>query len=114
MTENYFLFWSLINRLITFSLFVYFQINLESYLSSGPDLTIEFMPNPSGTPRSYGPSSAFRLRYEFLDTSLGGAPLTSKASGPKAMPEPAALLQVQSKSCDRVYRFVILFSFRIQ
>lgn len=76
-------------------------------MSSGPDLTIEFMPNPSGAPHQYGPSSAFRLRYEFLDTSLGGAPLTSKASGPKAMPEPAALLQVQSKSCDRVYRFVI-------
>lgn len=71
-------------------------------------MTIEFMPNPSGTPHLYGPSSAFKLRYEFLDTMLGGAPLEpfSKVVGPKAMPEPAALLQTQSKSCNRVYRYV--------
>lgn len=74
-------------------------------------MTIEFMPNPSGAPHHYGPSSVFKLRYEFLDTSLGGAPLEpfSKASGPKAMPEPAALLQTQSKSCNRVYRYINLF-----
>lgn len=78
----------------------------ESYLSISPDMTIEFMPNPTGTPHLYGPSSAFKLRYEFLDTMLGGAPLElfPKATGPKAMPEPAALLQTQSKSCNRVYR----------
>lgn len=78
----------------------------ESYLSTGSDLTIEYFPNPTGTTRLYGPSSAFKLRYEFLDTSLGGAPLESypAAGGPKSMPEPAALLQFQSKSCDRVYR----------
>lgn len=51
----------------------------------------------------YGPGSAFKIRYEFVDTSLGGAPL-EPYPGPKAMPEPAALLQFQSKSCDRVYR----------
>lgn len=83
-----------------------FPFSTESYLSIGPDMTIEFMPNPSGTPHLYGPSSAFKLRYEFLDTQLGGAPLEpfSKSTGPKAMPEPAALLQTQSKSCNRVYR----------
>lgn len=81
---------------------------IESYLSLSPDMTIEFMPNPSGTPHLYGPSSAFKLRYEFLDTMLGGAPLEPffKSTGPKAMPEPAALLQTQSKSCNRVYRYV--------
>lgn len=85
--------------------------SIESYLSISPDMTIEFMPNPSGTPHFYGPSSEFKLRYEFLDTSLGGAPLEPflKASGPKAMPEPAALLQIQSKSCNRVYRYLLLF-----
>lgn len=83
--------------------------SIESYLSISPDMTIEFMPNPSGTPHLYGPSSAFKLRYEFLDTMLGGAPLEpfSKSTGPKAMPEPAALLQTQSKSCNRVYRYYI-------
>lgn len=75
----------------------------ESYLSNGPDLTIEYLPNPLGTTRLYGPSSAFKIRYEFVDTSLGGAPLEIYP-GPKSMPEPAALLQFQSKSCDRVYR----------
>lgn len=57
--------------------------------------------------RLYGPSSAFKLRYEFLDTSLGGAPMESypMSTGSKNMPEPAALLHsIQSKSCDRVYR----------
>ena len=80
---------------------------LESYLSIGPDMTIEFMPNPTGTPHLYGPASAFKLRYEFLDTMLGGAPLEpfSKVAGPKAMPQPAALLQTQSKSCNRVFRY---------
>ncbi|KAG4069705.1 hypothetical protein HA402_002284, partial [Bradysia odoriphaga] len=75
----------------------------ESYLSNGADLTIEYLPNPLGTTRLYGPSSAFKIRYEFVDTSLGGAPLEIYP-GPKSMPEPAALLQFQSKSCDRVYR----------
>lgn len=89
--------------------FFYFRFSshfTESYLSISPDMTIEFMPNPTGTPHLYGPSSAFKLRYEFLDTMLGGAPLElfPKATGPKAMPEPAALLQTQSKSCNRVYR----------
>lgn len=70
-------------------------------------MTIEFMPNPTGTPHLYGPASAFKLRYEFLDTMLGGAPLEpfTKLAGPKAMPQPAALLQTQSKSCNRVYRY---------
>lgn len=81
----------------------------ESYLSSGQDLTIEYMPNSMGTNRLYGTSAAsFKLRYEFLDTALGGAPIERPAanSGHKTMPEPAALLQFQSKSCDRVYRCV--------
>lgn len=70
-------------------------------------MTIEFMPNPTGTPHLYGSTSAFKLRYEFLDTMLGGAPLEpfAKVTGPKAMPQPAALLQTQSKSCNRVYRY---------
>lgn len=76
---------------------------IESYLSTLADLTIEYIPNPTGTTRLYGPGSAFKIRYEFVDTSLGGAPL-EPYPGPKAMPEPAALLQFQSKSCDRVYR----------
>lgn len=88
---------------------------------------MEYIPNPSGTTRIYGPGSAFKIRYEFVDTSLGGAPLEPYAGlagglgggagamggnamggggdgGFKTMPEPAALLQFQSKSCDRVYR----------
>lgn len=83
----------------------------ESYLSTGQDLTIEFMPNPTGTPKLFGPASAFKLRYEFLDTSLGGAPLEPfpKTSGPKGLPEPMPLLQFQSKSCNRVYRYVNIF-----
>lgn len=78
-------------------------IYTESYLSTSADLTIEYLPNPTGTTRLYGPSSAFKIRYEFVDTSLGGAPFEAYP-GPKAMPEPAALIQFQSKSCDRVYR----------
>lgn len=90
--------------------FLFFFASTESYLSTGPDLTIEYLPNPAGTTRLYGPSSAFKLRYEFLDTSLGGAPLEHYPTsvGSKSMPQPAALLQIQSKSCDRVYRFVKL------
>lgn len=66
------------------------------------------MPNPTGTPKLFGPASAFKLRYEFLDTTLGGAPLEPfpKTSGPKGLPEPMPLLQFQSKSCNRVYRYV--------
>lgn len=75
----------------------------ESYLSTLADLTIEYVPNPTGTTRLYGTGSAFKIRYEFVDTSLGGAPLEPNP-GPKSMPEPAALAQFQSKSCDRVYR----------
>lgn len=72
-------------------------------------MSIEFMPNPTGTPHLYGSTSAFKLRYEFLDTMLGGAPLEpfTKLTGPKAMPQPAALLQTQSKSCNRVYRYAL-------
>ena len=85
-----------------------FFINFtESYLSTSADLTIEYIPNPTGTTRIYGPGSAFKIRYEFVDTSLGGAPL-ERYPGPKAMPEPAALLQFQSKSCDRVYRYELM------
>lgn len=47
----------------------------ESYLSTGPDLTIEYRPGSSGNARIYGPGSSFKLRYEFVDNSLGGAPL---------------------------------------
>ncbi|EAA10533.4 AGAP010817-PA, partial [Anopheles gambiae str. PEST] len=61
----------------------------ESYLSTGSDLTIEYRPSPIGTARLYGPASAFKLRYEFVDNSLGGAPL-----------EPL----FHPKSCDRVFR----------
>lgn len=81
----------------------------ESYLSSGQDLTIEYMPNSLGANQVYGTTAAsFKLRYEFLDTALGGAPIERYPanSGHKTMPEPAALLQFQSKSCDRVYRCV--------
>ncbi|XP_053658739.1 uncharacterized protein LOC128707806 [Anopheles marshallii] len=75
----------------------------ESYLSTGSDLTIEYRPSPIGTARLYGPASAFKLRYEFVDNSLGGAPLEPLVA-PSAMPEPAALVQFHPKSCDRVFR----------
>ncbi|XP_058459411.1 uncharacterized protein LOC131435488 isoform X2 [Malaya genurostris] len=75
----------------------------ESYLSTGSDLTIEYRPSPIGTARLYGPASAFKLRYEFVDNSLGGAPLEPLVA-PSAMPEPAALIQFHPKSCDRVFR----------
>jgi hypothetical protein len=75
----------------------------ESYLSTGPDLTIEYRPSPIGSARLYGPGSAFKLRYEFVDNSLGGAPL-EPLPAPSAMPEPAALVQFQTTSCDRVYK----------
>lgn len=75
----------------------------ESYLSTGPDLTIEYRPSPTGTARLYGPEGTFKLRYEFVDNSLGGAPL-EPLPGPSAMPEPAALVQFHTKSCDRVFR----------
>lgn len=74
----------------------------ESYLSTGPDLTLEYHPGPSGTARIFGPLSTFKIRYEFVDNSLGGAPL-DRFKEPHA-PEPAALVQVHTKSCDRVYR----------
>lgn len=76
-------------------------------MSTGQDMTIEYMPTPMGTNRIYGSSASFKLRYEFLDTALGGAPIERRypaTGGYKSMPEPAALLQFQSKSCDRVYR----------
>lgn len=66
-------------------------------------MTIEYKPNPSGNAKIYGPSSAFKLRYEFVDTALGGAPMEPLPI-PSAMPEPAALTQSQVKSCDRIYR----------
>lgn len=87
----------------------------ESYLSTGNDLTMEYKANPNGPMRLYGPVSAFRLRYEFVDTSLGGAPLDpvvvaaaaghhhQRLAGGHA-PEPAALVQSHPKSCNRVYR----------
>lgn len=78
--------------------------NTESYLSTGPDMTIEYKPSPSGNAKIYGPSSAFKLRYEFVDTSLGGAPMEPLPK-PSTMPEPAALVQQsQFKSCDRIYK----------
>lgn len=69
-------------------------------------MTIEYMATPVGANRVYGSTASFKLRYEFLDTALGGAPIERypAAGGYKSMPEPAALLQFQSKSCDRVYR----------
>lgn len=78
----------------------------ESYLSTGPDLTMEYKPNPNGPiMRLYGPVSAFKLRYEFVDTSLGGAPLDkSNKLSPFHAPEPAALTQYQSKSCNRLFK----------
>ena len=72
-------------------------------------MTIEYRPNPVDSEKLYGPSTAFKLRYEFVDTSLGGAPL-EPLPAPSAMPEPAALIQSQIKSCDRVYRYDILAS----
>lgn len=67
-------------------------------------MTIEYKPSPSGNAKIYGPSSAFKLRYEFVDTSLGGAPMEPLPK-PSTMPEPAALVQQsQFKSCDRIYR----------
>lgn len=80
----------------------------ESYLSTGQDMTIEYLPNQLGTNRLYGPT--FKLRYEFLDTALGGAPIEHYPTtrDHKSMPEPAALLQYHSKSCNRVYRYFML------
>lgn len=83
--------------------FIEYFIVTESYLSTGSDLTIEYRPSPIGTARLYGPASAFKLRYEFVDNSLGGAPLEPLVA-PSAMPEPAALVQFHPKSCDRVFR----------
>lgn len=72
---------------------------------------MEYRPNPNGPMRLYGPNSAFRLRYEFVDTSLGGTPLdpmlAKGASGNRIgghVPEPAALVQSHSTSCNRVYK----------
>ncbi|XP_055704639.1 uncharacterized protein LOC129802670 isoform X2 [Phlebotomus papatasi] len=78
----------------------------ESYLSSGSDLTMEYKPNPSGPARLYGPVAAFRLRYEFVDTSLGGTPLDQPFQASLFAPEPAALTQSHSKSCNRLYRSI--------
>lgn len=97
------------NTRYSFHCFIYyfflFNFNLfsESYLSTGADLTIEYRPTPIGNARIYGPGSAFKLRYEFVDTSLGGAPMEPLLA-PSAMPEPAALVQVPNKSCDRVFK----------
>lgn len=66
-------------------------------------MTIEFKPSPSGNAKIYGPNAAFKLRYEFVDMSLGGAPMEPKPL-PSSMPEPAALTLPQFKSCDRIYR----------
>lgn len=77
---------------------------------------MEYRPNPNGPMRLYGPNSAFRLRYEFVDTTLGGTPLdptsvllhTKAGSGGNRIgghvPEPAALVQSHSTSCNRVYK----------
>lgn len=53
----------------------FFLYTTESYLSTGPDLTLEYHPGLSGNARIFGPGSSFKLRYEFVDNSLGGAPL---------------------------------------
>lgn len=92
-------------RFTLFVVYLYVYLNLlpESYLSTGSDLTIEYRPTPIGNARIYGPGSAFKLRYEFVDTSLGGAPMEPLLA-PSAMPEPAALVQVPNKSCDRVFK----------
>lgn len=74
---------------------------LESYLSTGPDLTLEYHVSPHGAARIFGPANTFKLKYEFVDNSLGGAPFLK--SEPFA-PEAAALAQVHTKSCDRIYR----------
>lgn len=70
---------------------------------------MEYRPNPNGPIRLHGPNAAFRLRYEFVDTSLGGAPLEPSVHlGNRIgghVPEPAALVQSHhSTSCNRVYR----------
>ena len=78
---------------------------------------MEYRPNPNGPMRFYGPNSAFRLRYEFVDTSLGGSPLdpivlkTTRTGGGGGgnrlgghVPEPAALVQSHSTSCNRVFK----------
>lgn len=66
-------------------------------------MTIEYKPSPNGNAKIYGPNSAFKIRYEFVDTALGGAPMEPLPK-PSSMPEPAALTQAQVKSCDRIYR----------
>lgn len=72
---------------------------------------MEYRPNPNGPMRLYGPNSAFRLRYEFVDTSLGGTPLDPVVLQARTgnrigghVPEPAALVQSHSTSCNRVYK----------